>query len=175
MPLLIMGAGFLVVIVLILVGMFIPRSRNDNADTDLLQSLNGQFRQMEVRLRKLEGLDKSLSALDKQTTEFAISIMDRVDKLEASVSLLAAQTVKDRTNVHRAAVESKETRPVTGPAAGDAKKAPSTRYHRVRAGETLYRISRNYGLTVEELLRINRLNPGAVIYTGQNLAVGAKE
>ena len=45
------------------------------------------------------------------------------------------------------------------------------RYHRVKAGETLYRISRTYGLTVDELRRLNKLGPTAVIYVGQELIV----
>ena len=45
------------------------------------------------------------------------------------------------------------------------------RYHDVRAGETLWGISRRYGLTVDELCRLNGLTPKEVIYPGQKLIV----
>ena len=47
-----------------------------------------------------------------------------------------------------------------------------TRYHLVRTGETLWGISRRYGLTVEELRRLNKLGPKAVIRPTQKLAIG---
>jgi hypothetical protein len=43
------------------------------------------------------------------------------------------------------------------------------RYHEVRAGETLWGLSRRYGLTVEELRRINDLSPDTPIRPGQKL------
>jgi LysM repeat protein len=47
------------------------------------------------------------------------------------------------------------------------------RYHTVRSGETLWGISRRYGLTVEELRNLNNLSPGVAIYPDQKLLVGA--
>jgi LysM repeat protein len=43
----------------------------------------------------------------------------------------------------------------------------------VRSGETLWGISRRYGLTVEELRNLNNLSPGVAIYPDQKLLVGA--
>jgi diadenylate cyclase len=47
------------------------------------------------------------------------------------------------------------------------------RYHTVRSGETLWGISRRYGLTVEELRSLNNFSPGGTIYPDQRLFVGA--
>jgi LysM repeat protein len=47
------------------------------------------------------------------------------------------------------------------------------RYHTVRSGETLWGISRRYGLTVEELRSLNNFSPGGTIYPDQRLLVGA--
>jgi LysM repeat protein len=44
-------------------------------------------------------------------------------------------------------------------------------YHDVVAGETLYGISRRYGLTVDELRRLNKLEPEATIYPAQRLLI----
>ena len=45
------------------------------------------------------------------------------------------------------------------------------RYHRVRAGETLYGISRRYGSKIEELRRLNQLPKEATIYPDQKLLI----
>ncbi len=54
-------------------------------------------------------------------------------------------------------------------------KTTETRYHLVRSGETLWAISRRYGVTMEELRRLNQLKPGAVIYPDQKLSLGPKQ
>jgi LysM repeat protein len=46
------------------------------------------------------------------------------------------------------------------------------RYHLVRSGETLWDISRRYGLTVEELRTLNNLEPSVVIHPDQKLLIG---
>ncbi len=55
----------------------------------------------------------------------------------------------------------------------DQKEAIS-RYHLVRSGDTLWGIGRRYGLTVEELRRLNQLEPGTAIYPDQKLSLGTK-
>lgn len=56
-----------------------------------------------------------------------------------------------------------------------SKKTPAKkrmpRYHKVRSGETLFRIGKRYNLTVTRLKKINNLTSGA-IYIGQRLKVG---
>jgi membrane-bound lytic murein transglycosylase MltF len=46
---------------------------------------------------------------------------------------------------------------------------PATRYHTVRKGETLYGISRRYGLSVNELKRLNKIPAGAALKPGERL------
>ena len=41
--------------------------------------------------------------------------------------------------------------------------------HKVQAGDSLYQISRDYGLTVDELCSYNKMEPNANIYPGQEL------
>lgn len=48
--------------------------------------------------------------------------------------------------------------------------------HVVQRGETLFRIAQNYGVTVNELIRINSLTDPSLIYVGQQLIItGAQE
>lgn len=44
-------------------------------------------------------------------------------------------------------------------------------YHRVRPGQTLYRIAKTYGVRVEELRRVNRIADPARIRTGDRLFI----
>ena len=44
-------------------------------------------------------------------------------------------------------------------------------YHIVQKGETLYRISKKYGISVEELRKLNNLSEDQPIYTGQKLRI----
>lgn len=47
--------------------------------------------------------------------------------------------------------------------------------HVVVKGETFYSISRSYGITVDELLKANNLETGAVLKVGQKLAIPGKD
>ena len=50
-------------------------------------------------------------------------------------------------------------------------KLPKKRYHTVNSGESLWGISRRYGLTLENIRILNKLNDKSVIYPGQKLLV----
>ena len=45
------------------------------------------------------------------------------------------------------------------------------RYHAVKEGETPYSIAKKYGLSVEQLRRMNKLSPKTTLATGQKLIV----
>ena len=49
--------------------------------------------------------------------------------------------------------------------------SPEKQYHTVQKGETLYRISKQYGISVEELRKLNTLSEDQPIYTGQKLRI----
>ena len=51
------------------------------------------------------------------------------------------------------------------------KKKSNVRYHTVRSGETLYSISRRYGISVDKLARLNKLRSKRVIHPGTKLRV----
>ncbi len=49
-----------------------------------------------------------------------------------------------------------------------------TRFHLVKQGETLYSISRLYGLSTSEIILLNDIGPGEIISIGQELVVPTK-
>ena len=72
-------------------------------------------------------------------------------------------------------VEMLEKRPVEKPKPPAAPKAqapaPAKRYHEVKKGETITSIAKRYGMSAEELRRINNLSPKAILSVGQKLVV----
>lgn len=58
--------------------------------------------------------------------------------------------------------------------AEDRKTSPQTvsrKVHEVQPGETLWNIAQRYGMSVDEIVRLNRLNPSDAIYPGQKILV----
>ncbi len=51
---------------------------------------------------------------------------------------------------------------------------PQTRLHTVQKGETLYQISRKYGLSVDDLRKLNGIGQDFKIYPGQKIKVTGK-
>ena len=45
------------------------------------------------------------------------------------------------------------------------------RIHEVEPGETLWNIAQRYGMSVDEIVRLNKLNPSETIYPGQKIRV----
>jgi len=167
-PYVLMVAGVMVLIIFIVI--FAPKIRGGE-DAKIL-SIDARLKQLEVRLKRIENLDKRLSLLDKLRTELEISIMERLDSLEASLSMRMDQKVKELDNLH---MEARQKTPDKKKIVKISKKETEYRYHEVGAGETLYRISRKYGLTVEELRRLNSISPESVIHVGQKLIIGQEK
>jgi len=57
----------------------------------------------------------------------------------------------------------------------DLSKGIVLRYHQVRTGETLYRISIKYGVSINDLRNLNKLDPDDSIHPGQRLLIGKHE
>lgn len=51
------------------------------------------------------------------------------------------------------------------------KEARAIKYHRIRSGDTLSRIARNYGTSVRTLCRLNGIRPNSTIYSGRSIRV----
>ena len=72
-------------------------------------------------------------------------------------------------------VEMLEKRPTTKPKPPASPKAqaapPAKRYHKMKKGETLTGIAKKYGLSVEELRRMNKFSPKTTLTAGQRLIV----
>jgi hypothetical protein len=156
-PYLFLGAGLVVLVVLLV--FFFPTSRSTQS-ANQLKMLEGRVKNIEDRLFALEGIEKRLAQGDERVS--------RVDGLEKKVAHLEQQ-IADLTKMTERAPAPKAQKTAKPDQA--AQTAPEVRYHQVRAGETLYSIARRYGLTVDELRKLNKLNPDAVIHPSDKLVV----
>ena len=153
----------------------------DPGSLQRLERLEARLLDLEKKLFLLETLDAKLIALDTQNQKFQ-SAIDRFDQAEASMSLRMDLLTKEFEKLRPRAVPEPEPtaaprqtpESVIGqPEQPDVQIKPGPVEHVVTAGDTLYSISRSYGLTVKELLQYNNLTEGATIYPNQRLSVVA--
>ena len=147
------------------------RGGGDSDDPQRIAALEQRISQLEERLDKYEGIDEKVTAIWEQAKSFE-KFKDRFDRGEASISLrmdhltMSLEALQKQLNEARrpqARVAAKE--PDSG------KSSSKIKYHQVEAGDTFYSISKKYNLSVEELIRLNKLKPDSVLMPGQKLIV----
>ncbi len=163
----VIGAAVFILICLI-VGL--PMLKQNSVDPAALTELDGRLRKLEARLAELESArptDPVPSFLEDRIKQLA----SRLEKLESASS---------RKADHPAPELEKPDQPVAAPPAVPAAAPPvptkpnqktDARYHDVKPKETLYSIARTYGLSVDELRKLNGMSPQDVLKTGQKLRV----
>ena len=111
--------------------------------------------------QKIAGLEQQLAELQGKITTSGQdpALLQRVNTLAQKVESLEKQ--KQPTAESKA-----KSSPPSKPAVSTEK-----RYHTVQKGETLSRISKRYGITVEELRKLNNLSRDKSIQTGQKLLI----
>ena len=169
-------AGFLVLIVLTVV--VIARTYS-LAEKSQLLSMESRLEQLESRLGTMEG-EGALSQTGGSGNQL-ILLTERLDQLEANMTArinnLAPQLNTAAAAPAAEAVKKAEAAPKAEPAkaAPAAKKQLAVKIHTVKQGDTLYRISRRYNLSVDQLRDYNALDSKAAIYPGQKLKVSSPQ
>ena len=113
--------------------------------------------------QRIVGLEKQIAELQGKIKTPApdLALLQRVDALSQKVEGLEKQ---------KPSAPEPKAKPSTPqkPAASVEKK-----YHTVQKGETLYGISKKYGISVEELRKLNNLSKDPSLRTGQKLLVSS--
>jgi LysM repeat protein len=114
-----------------------------------VDAIEARLAMIEQRITQLEKMEQRISAYEFQLK----ALQESFARLNSIVTEIheASQTNRDQSATHR-----------------------KGSYYRVERGDSLYGIAQKYGLTVEELHRLNNLNKGHVIYPGQRLLVNSK-
>jgi LysM repeat protein len=124
---------------------------------------------LEDRVVKLEAIDR-IAHIREQAKAFE-QLKERFDKLEASMSLSTEHIAKSLDSLPAKMAEEIPQKSEFPRSSKVPKRMSKKHYHTVSAGETLYRISRRYGLTVKKIRLLNKLSDRFVIYPGQKLLV----
>lgn len=182
---LLIGLVILGICVLLVLLVAFPKKPAQN--TDQLAAFQARIDQMEERLLQLEAGQTEMAQFKTQG-ERAEQLLGRMDQLEQTTAqrmeelsqkLIAVEKVAKTPPPAKPAPKAPEAK---APAKTSTKKASkpapkkaapaqkAVQYHTVQAGETLYRISLKYGISVDKLTQLNGL-AGSNIKTGQRLRV----
>jgi len=127
-------------------------------------SLSQRVNEMTTNLTNLElrigGLEKQQADLQGKTANSVI--VNEVETLASKVSELEKRMTPSQADQKATTESAKQS------------KAVKKSYHEVKKGETLYRIAKQYGITVDELRRLNKLPPNQPIEIGQKLLVSKR-
>ena len=161
------GAGL--VIFIVLMGMIFGRG-NEASEEDFA-SVRQRLDRIEDKLSLIKGIEDRIARLEKQEKQLqqsvgkasksGISLRGRLDRLSRNLNKLQ-----------------KRIAPVTAKSRGSARKkvvSSSKRiYYNVKTGDSLYRIAEQYGMSIDELCSLNRMNQNQVIHPGQKLLVSPR-
>jgi LysM repeat protein len=167
-PLLLVSAVAVLVAVLLVV---LLRGGGDTASLQRIAALEQRLSQLEDRLDKYEGIDEKVTAIWEQAKSFE-KFKDRFDRSEASISLRMDHLTMSLEALQKQLNEARSTQSRVAAKKPDSDKSSSkVKYHQVEPGDTFYSISKKYNITVEELIRLNKLKPDSVLMPGQKLIV----
>ncbi len=164
------GAGLLVLIILVVL-LFLGGKEAPSEDLSLIQA---RLTRMEARIKAADALESRIQQFEEKEKDVRQSLL----KTDLSI-----RTIKGDLNQLIEAFEGlqKKTPPVpqkveVPKAVKEASIAQTEKgYHLVSRGETLYRISKKYGISVDDLRRLNNMDPKALIHPGQKLLVVQKK
>ena len=159
------GVGLVLIVVILIFALTGP---SNDVNRQQLQALDERIQELEKRLATIGLIDQALARIDNNEKELSL-IMERVDRFEGTVTTQIDQIIKELGKLHQKAGST--------PAAAVKPKQPVSKsipekqekIHEVRAGDTLYSISRRYSLTVDQLRIYNNIGKDAAIRPGQKL------
>ena len=161
------GAGLLVLIILILL-LFLGGDGGSKEDLSFIEARLGR---LEDRIKNTGVQEDRIRQIEEQQKAFrqSLLVMDR--------SLRSLKEDFNQLTVTYENLQQKKSAPeppkpeASQPVKKEAPPQPKPAYHIVSRGETLYGISKKYGISVDELRRLNNMDPSSLIHPGQELLV----
>jgi LysM repeat protein len=165
--LLIAGGGLIALFfVLAVFSFFFGRGPGGTGEQDLIRNkvtkMEGEVMRLKAMEERVINLEKNLALQSVPGTGAEGALAEKLETLSKRVEALE----KKSASVEKAPAAAVKEKPKKE-AVASAKK----RYHEVKKGETLYQISKKYGISLTELRSLNNLNPEQSIQPGQKLQV----
>jgi len=155
---LLIGGAIVLVVLVVIILLF---RGGKGISPDELTAIQGSLSQLDDRMTRIEGMMDRVPELGKQME----SIRKDIDRMDNSLKGL-------KTGVNRADKKIEALRKKTS-SSGDVSKTSKKRYHTVRSGDSLFGIAKKYGLSINDLRRLNsKLDKNGTIVPGQKLLVG---
>ncbi len=175
MQLVVIGAGIVALIIFFFV--LFPKDKPPE-ETVGSESLPDSVQEGE-RNADIKKISERLSLLEERTRE--------IEKMKQRISELEKDVLANRSDssMQNSRSGSPVPSPDTAPASQEVVKPPEkkktpeksvkAKYHVIRQGETLYQVSRSYGLPVETVQKLNNLPPKAILQPGQKILISGGE
>jgi LysM repeat protein len=157
-PFTIGGVGLIIIVILIVIFLSGP---NDAVDSKQVQSLEAKIQQLEKKLASFGSMDQALDRLGQLEQKLSL-ISEGFNRLNSTVATQIDQIIKELGVLHQKS--SRLPQPVK-----TVQKETKPNFHQVRPKETLWAISRRYGLTLAQLRSYNNMGPDATLQPGQRL------
>lgn len=150
---------------------YINQSAKDSLNTIVakLDHLENRIDPLKEQLSKVEESIRTTNGTPSQgvfsNASLTAQASPKSKKISAPIEIVRRQSIQQGT-----------ASPATKTLPSDPHKEirqPGQLYHKVERGETLYKISKRYGIAVEEICRLNKFKQGQTIQPGQKLLVSS--
>ena len=155
---------YFVLVVLIVLVVYLLFRGGDETPKQNLDTLWDKLAQIEKRLAEIEnqgeGFRQSLSELNQAGN----TLSQRIDGLGDKLGQMEKETAS-----------SKATTTVKSSSPTKTASKPKTETYEIVKGDTLYGVAKKYGITLNELRRLNGFSQNQAIYPGQKIMVPSKK
>ncbi len=167
-PMVVIGAGALLLVLLFFVIFSGPRKETDRG---IYETVDTRIKQLENKITELDSEGKQTVVVLRRLEALVQAKIKRLDMLETSIAKKLNDMAKEQESLKQPPVQPPPKKPPSSKQATRVESQPQLKFHEVKAGENLYRIGLRYNLKVSELRRLNNLGPDAVLKPGQKLVV----
>lgn len=148
-------------IILIAILFIFFRTESNSSDFNDLKPIEDRLVSLEERFIGIQKQSQNIPEITAKLEGLTIALSRRVEELSANID-----------NLKKESTAPSIAKPVIIPESKPVPKAVEKKYHKVRNGESLYRIARRFNISIAELCNLNKLNPKKPIHPGQKLIVG---
>ncbi len=160
------GAALLTIVVIIAIVLLTGNGSSDKP----IAAIQVRVKALEEKVARFSVMEATVSTAQQQQK----ALRQSVSGLQSSVKSLEGKLDNIGREVARLNKKKGTTAGrVKGTTSIKKRQTNSThsRYHDVRRGESLYKIAKKYGISLQELYRLNNLTSKSVIHPGQKLMI----